>query len=504
MKFFKKNKLYILAFLVLAICFFVIRIPSLTIQPIFADEAIYVRWAQIMRAEPTLRFVSLQDGKTPLFMWLLMPLFKVFSDPLFASRFLSVIAGFTTFLGVSAIGWRYLSKTTSLMAAFLITFTPMIVFFDRMALVDSMLVSFSVWSLFLGLLLIEKARLDVAMILGFVLGGGMLTKTSGLFSILTVPVTFLTLKRLGVKRQQWVKTAGLFLIAIIIALGIYNFLLRLGPGFENLSSRNGDYLHSPSRLLQYPFDPFKPHLNDLVDWFPKLLTWPILGLLALSLGVWVWVWRRNSIITAIFLWGLLPLLAQMFLLKTFTARYILFSIPPALMMAAWGFDEITRKLSGRIKRVISIGVPIVILFSALIFIQAILTDPEKAALPREERQGYLEDWTAGYGLREIADYLKSEAIKTPIVVGTEGTFGTLPDGLWIYLDKTPNIFMKPGGSTISAELRATAKEHPTFFVANRSRIQKDPAGTELLLEFPKAEWAGKRDAMLLFKVEVEQ
>ena len=53
-----------------------------------------------MKSEPTLRFLPLSDGKTPLFMWVLMPLFKVFEDPLFAGRFLSVMSGLVTLLGV--------------------------------------------------------------------------------------------------------------------------------------------------------------------------------------------------------------------------------------------------------------------------------------------------------------------------------------------------------------------------------------------------------------------
>ena len=44
------------------VIYFLLRLPNLTLQPIFADEAIYVRWAQIAKAEPTLRFISLQDG----------------------------------------------------------------------------------------------------------------------------------------------------------------------------------------------------------------------------------------------------------------------------------------------------------------------------------------------------------------------------------------------------------------------------------------------------------
>ena len=52
------------------IVFFLFRLINLTILPIFADEAIYIRWSQVMKAEPTLRFLPLSDGKQPLFVWI--------------------------------------------------------------------------------------------------------------------------------------------------------------------------------------------------------------------------------------------------------------------------------------------------------------------------------------------------------------------------------------------------------------------------------------------------
>jgi len=57
-----RYRLEILILAVLAIGYFILRLPNLTLQPIFADEAIYIRWAQVMRAESTLRFLPLSDG----------------------------------------------------------------------------------------------------------------------------------------------------------------------------------------------------------------------------------------------------------------------------------------------------------------------------------------------------------------------------------------------------------------------------------------------------------
>src|SRR3989344_9342987 len=128
MRFIFKYKWGIVVGLAIIALFFLLRLPNLTLQPIFADEAIYIRWAQVMRAEPTLRFLPLSDGKTPLFMWMMIPFFKVFEDPLYAGRFLSVLSGYLTLLGALFLGWRFINKKVGLWAAFLIAITPYIVF----------------------------------------------------------------------------------------------------------------------------------------------------------------------------------------------------------------------------------------------------------------------------------------------------------------------------------------------------------------------------------------
>lgn len=497
------HKTEILVLLVLFLAYFTLRLPNLTLQPVFADEAIYIRWAQVMKAEPTLRFLPLSDGKTPLFMWALMPLLKVFDDPLFAGRFLSVISGFTTLLGVFFLGRKFFGVQTGLWAAFLIILTPFMVFFDRMALVDSMLAAFSIWALFLSLLLIKYPRLDLAMFLGYFLGGGLLTKTPGFFNVLALPASLavFTWKKEG-REQRILKIFGLWIVAVAITFTMYN-LLRLGPGFLSLSSRNQDYIFSPLDLVGRPLDPFIPHLNDLADWFPKLLTIPVMG--AVILGIIFTFVQRNRYAVAVLLWGLLPLLVELALLRTFTARYILFSIPPLLCIAGWGISCLTAKI--RLKKAVLIPVLLAV-FSpvALYFNFLILTDPAKAILPAGERAGYLEAWTAGYGFPEIAKYLILESKKGMVVVGTEGSFGTLPDGLQIYLDKHSHtsgnqVVVIGGTATVSAQVWESAQKHPTFFIANKSRFPKFAEGLELIKEYPKAQSSKlTQDAILFFRV----
>lgn len=496
----KNNLLTIVILITIIVVYFVFRLPSLTSQPIFADEAIYIRWAQVMKAEPTLRFLPLTDGKTPLFMWAMMPVFKVIDNPLLAGRLLAVFSGLGTLIGVFLLGTIFFNRRVGLLGAFLIATTPYMIFFDRMALVDTLLAAFVIWSILIGLLVVKYKRIDLAMVLGYLLGGGLLTKTPGMLNVLMIPLSALTLNFFAKDRvKQVLKVFGLFIISIAIGLGIYN-LLRLGPGFSSLSSRNSDYVRNPMDLLKNPLDPFIPHLRDLTNFWLVLLG-PVI--IVLIIGVIFMILKRNKYAITIFLIGLGPLLIQMFLLQTFTARYLLFSIPPFLIISAIGLDN----LAGYLKRKSSLfisGLTLLLLLWPAYFTYKLTTDIENAPLPANERRGYLEDWTAGYGLPEIAAYLDNESKKGLVIVGTEGSFGTLPDGLQIYFDKNRNVIFKPGKSQLTDELRAEASKSATFYVANKSRVPQQPENVELIIQFPKAmplDPKNSRDMMLLYKVK---
>lgn len=478
----------ILILVILIALYFLLRLPNLTLQPIFADEAIYIRWAQIMRAEPTLRFLPVSDGKTPLFMWVLMPVLKFVEDPLLAGRLLSVFSGFFTLLGVYLLTRSVFSQKAAFWASFLYAIIPYTVFFDRMALVDSMLSAFTIWALYFAIWLSKSVRLDLAFILGYILGGAWLTKTPAFLNLFLLPFTLLVFK--GSKDKRLLKLLLFWTVSIITALIMYN-MLRLGPQFHLLSSRNSDYIFSPLELVGRPLDPFIPHLRDISDWFPKLLTWPVLGFMVY--GLWFMVKAKNRMGGVVLLWAIIPLLIEMAFLRTFTARYLLPSIPPLLIFAGLGMERISNKFLMPIFL-------IVLVIPSFNFNYRLLTNPPPDSLPKEERKGYFEDWTAGYGFFEIAQFLKEQRKEGKVVVGTEGFFGTLPDGLHIYLDRD-DITVLGSTATISAQIRGAAKDNKTFFVGNKKTFKTGLAGVELIKEYQKAKPKdGDADATVLFRV----
>ena len=68
---------HIFAGLMILLIAVILRFSYPNSLPVFADESIYIRWAQIMRSEATLRFLPLSDGKQPLFMWAAIPFLKI-------------------------------------------------------------------------------------------------------------------------------------------------------------------------------------------------------------------------------------------------------------------------------------------------------------------------------------------------------------------------------------------------------------------------------------------
>lgn len=507
MKIFRKWwRVLFLGFLVLALALF-LRLYNLTILPIFADEAIYIRWAQIMAHEPSLRFLPLSDGKQPLFMWVAMFVVTRFQDPLFAGRLVSAFAGLGTIVGLFSLGF-YLFKSwkVGLLAAFFWAISPFGIFYDRMALVDSMLTMFGVWTLFLGVIAAKTKRLDFAMLTGFALGFAVLTKSSALFFAVLLPATFVWAE----KKKDLIQLFLLLIPTYVIAFGMYN-IQRLGPNFELLTLRTKDYVFPLSRLLTNPRDPFIYNLPTTIKWIWQM--GPGILLVLAVLGVWVNKNKYKREILVLAMWLLLPILVQSAMAKSFTMRYILFPIPFLFVLAASLFLS-QKKIW---QKVFALGV-IFFVFQSFWIDRLLLTNPVNAPIPRREHSGYFEEWTSGIGIQEVAEFVKVEHQREPdikIVVGTEGYFGTLPNGLEIYLADIPNVIIKGIGVNISAvpvDLQESKKAgNKTYLVINNSRLRVDPKELDLklLAAFPKAlrvsgtleyETNGPQETLYLFEI----
>ena len=462
----KKHKKQIIISFVLLALFFLSRLINLTIIPIFTDEAIYLRWAQIAQNDAAWRFISLTDGKQPLFVWLTMGLMKVIKEPLMAGRLVSVGAGLTAAIGIWLLSFLLFKKQRlAFWASFLYLLIPFYLLYDRMALMDSMVGAFSILALFLGVLLAKTLRLDVALILGAVLGGGVLTKTSGFFNIYLLPLTLWLFdwrdKKRGFNLLKW---TGLAFLAVIISQLFYS-ILRLSPLFHMIAQKNATFVYPIKEWFRHPFLFFRGNLRGEINWLVNYFSYPVVFLIIISLVLIRKNFREKAFL---FLWFLAPFVALALFAKILYPRFILFMTLPLLILAAWTLEEMMRRIKAG--WLFSVFCFLFSVFSLYTDFQ-LLFDPPKAPIPKQDRAQYIDSWPAGYGIKEIVAFAKKEAQDKKIFIATEGTFGMFPASLELYLWDYPHIEIKGFWPVkeIPPEVLEKAEEVPTFFVFNETQ-----------------------------------
>ena len=262
--------------LLLTVLYFFLRLTQLTFLPIFTDEAIYIRWSQIGGSDASWRFISLTDGKQPLFTWLVMISLRLFKDPLFAGRFVSVVAGYISMIGMFFLGNEiFRSKRVGLVASILYLTCPFTLMYDRLALYDSLVATFSIWNLYLAILLVRTIRLDVALIFGLTLGVSMLNKTSAFFSLYLLPTTILLFDWGKSRRVQRIANwIALCLLAAVLSQLVYA-ILRLSPYFYIVSQKDALFVYPLREWVTHPFNFFYGNFHGIFDWLITYLTWPV-------------------------------------------------------------------------------------------------------------------------------------------------------------------------------------------------------------------------------------
>ena len=368
-------------------------------------------------------------------MWLVVPLLKYFS-PLIAGRLLSIISGYFILLSLIilfSIYQNFSSKKnkpqlfllesiqkniyTNIIPALIYIFLPFSFFFDRLAVPDNLLSLFGLLSIIFTILLIKFPRLDLSMLLGLMLGLTWITKSPAIY--------FVVLSIFGFLFMGNIKKIYYPIISITFAYSIYN-LLRLGPQFHQIALRNLDYIWPISEIIKHPFDPLKPHFFDLINLYIKYISLPFILVFFINFK------KLNKLYIFILAIFLLPLIANLAIAKVFTGRYILFTIPYLIILLSIGTVNLLQKFKYSL-----FFISLLFIFN-LFYIYQLSFTPYAVKLPSTE-SGYTSGWTAGWGISSIAKYLINESKTHNVIVGTEGYFGTFPDGLQIYTDSIPQL-----------------------------------------------------------------
>ncbi len=440
------------------VIYFLTRLYNLTALPIFTDEAIYIRWGQIAANDAAWRFISLTDGKQPLFIWLMMPMFKIFHDPLFAGRIVSVFAGFGTMLGLFFFGKElFKNKWVGIISAGIYLIYPFGLVYDRMALYDSLVGAFYIWGLYVEVLLVRRVRLDISFILALVLGGGMLTKTNAFFTSAFLPFTLLLFdwkeKERGKRLRQWITYA---VIASVLAY-VYYSVLRLSPFFHIIDEKNTTFVYPIKDWIHEPFAFVFGNTKGLLNWLAIYMSIPLI----LLVGVFFYGKKHWREILFCFLAFGIPITYFAFFGKVIYPRHILLMTLPLLPVMAFVIVKLKEKLKAK---AFIVGILFLWYLYADFFI---ITNLARAPIPQTDLDQFVVGWPAGVGVKESITFFKEQSQNGPIYIATQGTFGLMPFALEMYFQSDPNVTIKgywPTQDVPPADVMTIAKKMPTYFL----------------------------------------
>lgn len=482
----------VLLLVIISLITFATRITNLLNVPIFTDEAIYIRWAQIGLHDPVHRYISLTDGKQPLLTWLMYPALSIFSDPLFAGRFVSVVASVFTVIGIYFVCRKLFGRKAAFFSALIYIISPFPLIYDRLALMDSLLACFGIWSLYFTILLVTDLRLDHALLLGITVGLGILTKSSAFFFIYLLPASLLIFNfRSKKKNNHLLRFIGLSVISIVIVQIMYNSL-RLSPWFYMIKQKNYTFIYTASEIMKAPFAHFLPNLYGLSDMLVSYLTLPI-DIVVVIAFLWAII-RKDKKLLYLFVWFLFPFLSLALFGKVLFPRFILFMALPLLIVSGFILSKLFFFALHKMK-ILVLLIPLVLIYPAYQSYLAIFS-PVDLAIPRTDKNQLFDDWPSGYGVNNVISYLKEKAKYSKIVIGTEGTFGLNPAVYEMYLGNNTNveIYGYWPVNEVPKQLLEKSTKYPTFLIFKEKQNIPDNWPLTLIGKYRR----GKGDTYLFF------
>lgn len=445
------------------------RLINLKVHPIFTDEAIYIRWAQIALNDPEYRFISLIDGKQPLFVWLTAISLNFVTDPLVAGRLVSVFSGFLAIFGIYFLARELFNDKVALITSFFYLISPFTFLYDRLAIFDSLLTMLTLYATLFTVKLVKNPNFTNSVLAGCSLGFGTITKSSAFFFIYLLPFSAMLIKegeRFAI--SKFFKWLSFLLITALIAFTFYN-LLRLSPLFYVIGQKNLEFIRPTREVLNQPFSFFGSNLGSIISWLLEYLTIPlfIISVASLMYGLG----KKNLKIIFLSLYIFIPILAETFFNKVLYPRFTLFYYPYILIILSFGIYSLFQKYQRHQTLLIILAIPILLFPLKTSF--TLLTKPHFARIPQSDSNQYFNDWPAGYGVKEAVGFVEAAAKDGPVYVATQGTFGLLPYALEIYLQKEPEIEIKGfwplDPQNIPSEILDKAKSKKSFLILNEAQ-----------------------------------
>ncbi len=428
--------------------------------------------------------MSLTDGKPPLLIWFIALLLQVFPHDMYliAGRLISVFAGGATIVGIYKVtDLLFSSKKIAYLAAFLAIINPFMIFYDRIALYDSLLTSFLLWGVYFAIKTAQTFSKKDAALWGLFLGLAFLTKPPAVIFLFLTPICFLLLAWKHMFKQNIKKIIFLPFIALVIA-EVINNVQRFSFNYQLMTEKNQQFQMPVNELFSASVSIIGENFKLLLSWLFSFYTTPIFIVGIIGLGFLLYKDFRKGLM--LFLLWFVPILIFATVGKILFPRYILFATPYFLIAIAAFLYEI------KSVKVLAI-LFIILLFSSLKFDYLLLANPVQAPLPLTDHNQYITSEYSGYGLDEVLVYIDHELATGPrITLVTEGKFGLFPYAFMLkyWHDPRINIVQSWIPEKNEFDLYGLAQSTKVFVVFSRQKDVPKSYPLRLVLKAEKPGW----------------
>lgn len=497
-----------LTFLYLSTHFF--KLNSL---PIFADESIYIRWAQLITDDwQQYAFFALNDGKTPLFIWLLAPFQLLQINQLWSARSVSVLIGLTQ---VFAIGYftKILGgkRTAQFLAMFFTLLLPFWFFHHRLAMIDGLLtlcltftmigiakiisipldikntkqlVSLKSWQF-----LLQRTSISAMLWTGLGLGAALWTKVPAVLILPSIAVWPWWKKSTFATKLMQLITIG---VAVLLGLTVFA-LLKFSPAFGQLFNRGSDFLYPVSEIVSGTWRQTIGNIPTYIAYFGVYLGWGVLALNIVGLFTGSAKRLHHVLFWSAILFALpIALLGKVVYPRYFFPAAIFLTINAALVLASGLTSFIPSRKQLYSKALYSFLVALffaqLIQYSTIFALTSWFAPNAIPFVPADQTQ-YLTEWSSGHGIAESVALLDTLAADHTVAVATEGFFGTLPDGVLVYQHgkNVTNLYVEGVGQPVNSITQKFYDRAINFdqilLIVNSHRLQLDLPQSQLLANY---------------------
>ncbi len=452
-----------MATVVCILLFFLTRVFFLGRLPIFNDESIYLHWGRdiVLGFQPWWMPVVL-DGKPPGTMILFGIAADRFPlDPLIAARLVSVICSAGTILFSLLVFRTLFSNRKPFLFLLLLLCNPFLVFFDRLAIAESIMTMGTSMLLYVSLRFWISKRSVYAVCIGALLGIFWWGKAT---IMVFVPVLMLNLLILFFRRTLRFFTAVFVFVLVGIILFLCTFPLRIHPSYPALAVGSEKWIFTLIEIMSGQWQVWWRNINASFVWFVAYPT-PFVAVCAV-VGM---LFGRMKHRLFFVLWFAVPVLFFVVFGKNFTARYLVVLLPVFSLFAWMGLWEIRRSVRRLYPAIVGLTVAtscactfLVILFP-LHYFRFLRLYPAA----QNDFAQYVSGWTSGYGVKDALQFIDTASHQGTSLVFVREDSGNPEDVVFVYSGRYPSMEMYylTNEQDLLGTLSSYPSDTPAFFIS---------------------------------------